>query len=384
MTNKFYDVIVCGGGIQGLWTTHYLAERNKNVLLLEQFPVPHTRGSSHGPSRITRYSYIDRHYAMMMPEAFKRWNELEMKTSSKLFLNSGVLSLLTEEDAQPMLKCLSDLSISYEIFQPSEIKQRFPGLIVNNNFIGIYEKSGGILKADQCIKSLQESILSFGGKIHDGEKVIKITPVSKGEVVVTTNKGSYRSKSMVLTCGPWTQKVLTGLDLNIPITPTRICVAYWKAKNPVLYQANKKFPALIFYEKDHIYSTPIMEYPDLMKVCCHTGPIIDPDQRDCYDSASFDLSMKVLKSSIKKHFPNLIPEPAVLETCIYSVTPDKDCILDCHPQHKNIIVGAGFSGSGFKISPVVGRILGQLALHEEVQDEIGTFSLQRFKAISHL
>lgn len=31
-----YDVIVCGGGVVGLWTANHLAEQKKSVLLLEQ------------------------------------------------------------------------------------------------------------------------------------------------------------------------------------------------------------------------------------------------------------------------------------------------------------------------------------------------------------
>ena len=31
-----YDVIVCGGGIQGLWTANHLAIENFTTLLLEQ------------------------------------------------------------------------------------------------------------------------------------------------------------------------------------------------------------------------------------------------------------------------------------------------------------------------------------------------------------
>ena len=31
-----YDIIVCGAGVQGLWTANQLIDKNKNVLLLEQ------------------------------------------------------------------------------------------------------------------------------------------------------------------------------------------------------------------------------------------------------------------------------------------------------------------------------------------------------------
>lgn len=44
------------------------------------------------------------------------------------------------------------------------------------------------------------------------------------------------------------------------------------------------------------------------------------------------------------------------------MTRDEDFIIDRIPTRPNIVVGAGFSGHGFKLAPVVGRILVQLAL----------------------
>ena len=44
---------------------------------LSQFPLGHSRGSSHGHSRIIRKSYVQKHYAAMMPEAYCIWDEIE-------------------------------------------------------------------------------------------------------------------------------------------------------------------------------------------------------------------------------------------------------------------------------------------------------------------
>ena len=54
-----YDVIVIGVGGMGSSTCYHLARRGKRVLGLEQFGIPHTRGSSHGYTRIIRLAYSE-------------------------------------------------------------------------------------------------------------------------------------------------------------------------------------------------------------------------------------------------------------------------------------------------------------------------------------
>jgi len=104
-----YDVIVCGAGVEGLWTSLRLAEQKKNVLLIEQarkllcsvfpyqtrilmapyltqFSVPHTKGSSHGGSRIIRYLHETEHHAKMIEDAYKGWKALEENFGEQLFV----------------------------------------------------------------------------------------------------------------------------------------------------------------------------------------------------------------------------------------------------------------------------------------------------------
>ena len=55
------------------------------MTVLKQFSLSHTRGSSHGASRITRHSYTQNHYTKMMPEAYDRWKKLANNSKTELF-----------------------------------------------------------------------------------------------------------------------------------------------------------------------------------------------------------------------------------------------------------------------------------------------------------
>uniref|UniRef100_H2YDN6 FAD dependent oxidoreductase domain-containing protein n=1 Tax=Ciona savignyi TaxID=51511 RepID=H2YDN6_CIOSA len=120
-----------------------------------------------------------------------------------------------------------------------------------------------------------------------------------------------------------------------------------------------------------------------MKVCYHYGTEIDPDQRDLKltpeNKALAEKQERKLVSLIKEYYPNLVPVPSLEESCIYSNTPDSDYILDRHPEYQNIIIGAGFSGHGFKCAPVIGRILGDMATGIPPAYDLGAFSMARFR-----
>jgi glycine/D-amino acid oxidase-like deaminating enzyme len=64
--------------------------------------------------------------------------------------------------------------------------------------------------------------------------------------------------------------------------------------------------------------------------------------------------------------------------CLYARTPDHDFVIDRHLEYPNVVIGAGFSGHGFKFTPAVGEHLVQLALDDANPLEL--FSLNRFAA----
>ena len=53
---------------------------------------------------------------------------------------------------------------------------------------------------------------------------------------------------------------------------------------------------------------------------------------------------------------------SAVETCVYENTPDRDFVID---RRGRFVVGAGFSGHGFKFAPLIGRLLADLALERD-------------------
>ena len=85
-----------------------------------------------------------------------------------------------------------------------------------------------------------------------------------------------------------------------------------------------------------------------------------------------------VKAALASHVPGLGDKHVKSETCLYTQTPDGHFVVGMLPGQKNIVVAGGFSGHGFKFTPVIGEILKDLALEGKTRFDISGFDLARF------
>ncbi|XP_033096220.1 peroxisomal sarcosine oxidase-like [Anneissia japonica] len=371
-----FDCIVVGAGIEGSSTAYTLAKNNKNVLLLEQFCLPHTRGSSHGQSRVTRFAYFEDHYLKMMSENFRCWDVLEKEVGKELYVKCGMLQI--EHRSGKQFGRIRDLmrqkKLDFYDISSTEACRKWPCLKFNTDFNMFVDENAGVLRADRCLRAFQEMFVKFGGILKDNEQVISILPGKHVSVVTSTNK--YTAKSIVITPGAWAAKILRPLGVDIPLKVVRINVCYWRVKS-----RNKlnDMPTFADTSNGCIYGLPSLEYPGMMKICFHGSDVeIDPDYRDVDNGDTPQKDVELLTKYVKEHFEGVESKPCIIETCMYTNTATDDPILDVHPQYPNIVIGCGFSGHGFKLAPVIGQILSQLALQQEPEFDISHNKLSCF------
>ncbi|XP_068010644.1 peroxisomal sarcosine oxidase [Melanerpes formicivorus] len=376
-----YDAIVIGAGIQGSFTAYHLAQRHRNTLLLEQFILPHSRGSSHGQSRIIRSTYAQAVYAHMMPDSFRLWQQLEAEASTSLYRQTGLVVLGPAGDPE-LESCRRNLDDG-EVLDATTLAQRFPGLRIHEGEVALWDGTGGVLFADRALRAVQDVFCRHGGTLRDGEKVLRIEPGTM--VTVTTSAGVYQASRVIIAAGAWTGALVAPLGLHLPLQPLRIDVCYWRKKEPGSPDTGRASPCFIttgLSQPPHsVYGLPALEYPGLVKVCYHYGSPTDPEKRDWATPGAPRPSIALLSRFISSYLPGLETQPAVVETCLYTNTPDEDFILDRHPQYSNIIIGAGFSGHGFKLAPVVGKLLCELSLDEEPSHSVAPFAITRFSNV---
>ncbi|ESO82440.1 hypothetical protein LOTGIDRAFT_223340 [Lottia gigantea] len=381
MSNTVYDVIVVGAGIEGSSCAYQLAKRGQRTLLLEQYPLPHTLGSSHGATRITRKAYPEDYYTEMMMEGYKLWKEIEKESGVKIFHNCGTLYL----GHIPSLDCveagLKKHGSPHRVLSNSAVRSEYPIFSVPDDYTGIFDHDGGILMADKAVNTVQSLFKQNGGTLLDAQKVVEIIPGTTA--TVRTDKGaSFSASNIILALGPFTNKLTSKLGCTLPMRVEKISVFYWKEKVPGMHSMESNFPCFIDRTATagiSVYGLPAYEYPGYVKVCLHKGPIVDPEERDL-DKSTW-VRERMMKY-IKERQPWLHPEPSKELTCLYTVSRDGDVILDKLPTYDNIIVAAGFSGHGFKLGPIVGKLVSDMVITNKTPEIFKHFSIDRFAGSS--
>ncbi|WP_160036405.1 N-methyl-L-tryptophan oxidase [Paenibacillus sp. An7] len=372
-----YDVIVIGAGSMGMAAGYFLAQSGKRTLLVDSFNPPHNRGSHHGDTRIIRHAYGEGvKYVPLALKAQELWNDLEEVTGKQLFLPTGVLNAGYEKSdfIQNIISSSKTYSLKLEILDSIEVNERWPGFTLPDNYIGCFEPTSGVLKCEECIEAYRELAEQNGADIITNSKVKEIL-IHDERVTIKTDDHTFSADALVVSAGAWSGNLLSMLGLDLPLNPVRKTFAWFDDKEDIYN--NQKYPAFSFETSEGMY----YGFPNIdgagLKVGRHDGgETMNPDEAiPEFDELEKDATD--LKQFLKHYMPST-QQLKYGKTCMYTVTPDEDFIIDLHPNYSNIAIASGFSGHGFKFSSVVGQILSELIISGKTEQDISPFSIHRF------
>ncbi|KAL5559398.1 hypothetical protein UlMin_035609 [Ulmus minor] len=381
-----FEVIVVGAGIMGSATAYQAAKRGYKTLLLEQFDFLHHRGSSHGESRTIRATYPEDYYTAMALEAYSLWEQAEAEIGYKVYFRTHQFDMgpTNSRSLKALVASCRKISVPHRVLNSSAVAREFTGKVqIPEGWVGVCTDRGGILKPTKAVSMFQTLALRNGAVLRDNAEVKGIERGEDGGVVVFAgNGGVFRGRKCVVTVGAWTRKLIKTVSrFEIPVQPLETNVFYWriKAGHEADYSYGGDFPTFASYGNPYIYGTPSFEFPGLIKVAVHGGYTCDPDKRPWGPG----MSMSELRKWIDGRFSGRVESdgPVATQMCMYSMTPDEDFVLDFLGGKfgKDVVVGAGFSGHGFKMGPVVGRILADMVISGEAKGvDLKPFRIARF------
>ena len=224
MPRKTAAVSVIGAGIIGSWTALHLAEAGISTTLIEQFPLPHTRGSSHGLSRAFRL--LGELELGRLDYSLQRWQDLEQACGETLFVKTGLLNfgLPGDTELETYMEVLREGGRPFEWLDAETIAERYPMLNYPPEWGAARDPNGGLLIAHRCLNAVQSRFRALGGRIVTG-RVESIDPGEGATVTLHSNidgRTDTRFFDRAVVCaGPWVLKKLSPKDFG----PTATCLA---------------------------------------------------------------------------------------------------------------------------------------------------------------
>jgi len=376
-----YDAIVIGAGVIGSSVAYHLARLGaKKVLVLERLQIG--AGTSTQSSGILRT-----HYSVI--------ENVELARRSWSVFTNFAEYLQDEDAASGLVKCgylicapdgpkLAPLRAALEGQQAKGIEVQFLGRDEARSLLPIarfddaalvgYEPEAGFADAYLVATSFARAARRLGVKIMEGVSVERLL-VDNGRVRgVETTQGTFLSDTVISTQNIWATDIERWTGIPMPVVPERHAVlalecpgSAYTFKMPVFKDLGS--PGMLYCRSYGGNQMLVSE-----GIVGETLPEPDNEQGDI----PMDYVIEV-GAQVAERFPGY--ETAGLAsswTGVYDVTPDWNPVLGRLPGLEGLIVGYGFSGHGFKLSPGVGRVLAQEALRLPTDVPLAPYALDRF------
>ena len=372
-----FDVIVWGAGGMGSATMRSLALRGANVCGVEQFGAAHGQGSSHGETRIIRKAYFEHpDYVPLLNRSFELWREIADESGRQLQITNGLVVSGDPSSAtiQGLQRCYAEHALPHERWTAEETRKHFPQFHLPGGHSVFFDPDGGYLMVEECVKANLSSALHHGATLYFGEQVLSWHADTSG-VSVQTDQRELQAKALVLTAGAWAGRVFS--EYGIPLEIWRK-VLVWYRGNGLEAFSPQAFPTY-FIELDYggFYGFPVVSEAGF-KAAEHFEPDIVA-QPEALQRQLLPRDEPRLQRFLTEIFPALRkPKRSAFKVCMYTKSPDDHFVLGALPETPSVIVGAGFSGHGFKFAPVIGEILADLALDGQTSHPIDFLKLERF------
>jgi len=348
-----YDVIVVGAGLAGAAAAWQLTRRGRSVLVLEAHPLGHRRGSSHGTSRIYRRAYADPFYVQLTGRAEAAWQELESEAHLTLRTPTGGVDSGQGRDLAQMVGMMIEQGVPAELVSAAAAAERWPGMLFDGPVM--FHPGAGFLNPNATVNTCLQ-LARGGGAVVWAETAVVSLEMAAGGVAVHTAGGSQSAAQVVVAAGPWLRELLPNLGIEIALAPLGVRqteVFHFRHRDP-----GAAWPTVVHKGEVELYGLPsgadggpapamkIGQFDDqTFTSATKRDQMIDPRAR------------QVVRGHVDRWLPGLEPDPVNEQSCLFTMTPDQDFILD---RTDPVVIASPCSGHGAKFTPLIGALIADL------------------------
>jgi len=278
------QIAVVGLGAMGAATLYQLARRGMSVVGIDRFAPPHSFGSSHGETRITRQAVGEGSaYVPLVRRSHEIWHELENATNERLLVTCGAVMIGPLKSAamhhykpdflRNTMAVAQRFGIAHALLDKNQLLLRFPQFAgLHDGDVAYYEPYGGFLFPEACVRVQLTEARRLGARLLTDTRVHSLTQHSD-TVSIETDSETIEARQAVVAIGAWAGPLL-GAPFNQLLRVTRQVQHWFVPADAALYDEARCPVYIQLYGQDasdYFYGFPTPTGSVGVKIATETG-----------------------------------------------------------------------------------------------------------------
>ena len=364
-----YQVVVVGGGANGLGVARWLAEAGlTDVLVLEKSYLLHGASGRNGGGVRAQWGTADN--LVLARDSIELFRTMSADLGFNVwFRQGGYLFLAHSEEKLEAIRKVARFhnknGVRTRVVDPTEIEVLVPELNMRDVVGGSYHPGDGIIFPWAVVFALAKRCSELGVDVRTFTSATGFEHAGGRVRAVETTRGRVACDWVVNAAGCWSAEVADMLGVKLPNLPVRHEILVTEALKPFL-------DPMVVDLRNGLYANQDMRG----EIICGIGT--PGEQPGVNFQSSFAFTRRVAKALL-----DLLPTLGDVKVMrqwagAYDVTPDNKPILGHTPGFENVLQLNGASGHGFMISPMTTRLTADVILGRKPAVDLAPFRLDRF------
>lgn len=369
------EVVIIGGGVIGCATAYELAKKKVSVIVLDKDDSIGNGGSSRNGGGVRQSGRDPRELPLAMYAVKNMWPTLSEELDINVeYHKEGNLRLGKTERHLEILQGLTDrataLGLDVKMIDGKEVREINPYL--SDEVIGAsWCPTDGHANPLLTTLGYYRKARALGVKFYTGEEVVAIKKIKGVARQVITKKNVFEGEKIILASGYESRAIAATVGIDVPMSNELIEALVTEAEP-------KMFPQMLGTADADFYG----HQTDHGSFVFGGASGFEAKNKDNGKMITNSITAPCICRGIMKYIPRLADAKIVRTWAGYEdVCADGIPVISEIDEVPGMILACGFTGHGFGISPIVGKILSEMALGEKTTLDMKEFRYDRFKAV---